>query len=101
MSFSQAPDKFKQLVIAFKSVSLTQRTASWIVRYHVEKGYGKWWDILFPLAAIRESPEPQNVIDPSFDTINQRIESKTQANEVTNVSSQNGFTFFLHDPQVR
>ena len=29
------------------------------------------------------------MIEPSFDTINQRVESKTQASEVTNVSSQN------------
>ena len=32
------------------------------------------------------------MIEPSFDTINQRVESETQPNEVTNVSSQNGKT---------
>ena len=30
------------------------------------------------------------MIDPFFDAINQRVESKTQPNEVTNISSQNG-----------
>ena len=30
------------------------------------------------------------MIEPSIDTINQRVESETQPNEVTNVSSQNG-----------
>ena len=30
------------------------------------------------------------MIEPSFDTINERVESETQPNEVTNVPSQNG-----------
>ena len=30
------------------------------------------------------------MIEPSFDKINQRVESETQSNEVTNASSQNG-----------
>ena len=73
-----------------KSVSLTKRTSSGMARHQVEKSYGKWWDILFPLVASRESSDPNIMIEPSFDTINQRVESKTQPNEVTNVSSQNG-----------
>ena len=46
--------------------------------------------MLFPLVASRESADPNNITEPSFDTINQRVESDTQPNEVTNVSSQNG-----------
>ena len=30
------------------------------------------------------------MIEPAFDTINQRVESETQPNEVANVSSENG-----------
>ena len=45
--------------------------------------------ILFPLVASRESSDPNNMIEPSFDTINKGVESETQSNEVTNVSSQN------------
>ena len=33
---------------------------------------------------------PNNMIEPSFSTINQRVESETQWNEVTNASSQIG-----------
>ena len=55
VSFSQAQNKFKKLVSKCKFVRLTQRTASGIARYQVEKGYGKWWDILFLLVASRES----------------------------------------------
>ena len=89
VSFSQAQNKFKKLVSKCKFVRLTQRTASGIARYQVEKGYGKWWDILFLLVASRESWEPKNMIEPSLDAIYQRVESKTHPNEVSNVSSQN------------
>ena len=90
MSFLQARNEFKKLVSECKSDSLTNRTASGIARYKVEKGYGKWWHILFTLVARRQSSDPNNMIEPSFDTINQRVESKTQPNEITNVSNQNG-----------
>ena len=90
VSSSPARNKFKKLVRGCKSVSLIQRTASGIARYQVQKGYGKWWGILFPLVASRESSGPNNMIEPSFDKINQRVESETQSNEVTNASSQNG-----------
>ena len=90
VSFSQVWNKFKKVVSECKSVTLTQRTASGIARYQAERGYGKWWDIRFPLVASRESSDPNNMIEPSFGTINQRVESKTQSNEVTNVSSQIG-----------
>ena len=73
-------------------VCLPKRTASGIAGYQVEKGYGKWWETLFPSVASMESSDPNNIIEPSFDTINQRVESEAQANEVTNVSSQNGKT---------
>ena len=83
VSFSQARNKFKKLVSECKSVRITCRVA----RYQVDKVYGKWWDILFPLVASRESSDPNNMREPSFDTINHRVESETQPNEVTNVSS--------------
>ena len=47
VSFSEAWNKFKKLVSACKSVSITQRTANGIARYQVEKGYRKWWGILW------------------------------------------------------
>ena len=46
--------------------------------------------IPFPLVANRKSSDPNNVIEQSFGAINQRAESETQSNQVTNVSSQNG-----------
>lgn len=43
-----------------------------------------------PLFPIRESSDPSNIIQPSFDPVNQRVESENQPNEVSNVPSQNG-----------
>ena len=42
-----------------------------------------------PLFPIRESSDPSNTIEPSFDPVNQRVESENQPNEVSNVPSQN------------
>ena len=47
---------------------MTQRTATGLCRYKVEKGYGKWWDQLFPLVASRESSDRSNKIESSADT---------------------------------
>ena len=67
----------------------TQRTACGISRCQIVKVCGKWWDIVIPLVVSRESSDPSNIIEPSFDTINERVESETQPNEVPNVTSQN------------
>ena len=70
ITHSQIRNKFKKLVCECKSVSLSQRTASGISRYQVEKCYGKWWDILFPLVASRKSADTSNIIEPpSYDDI--------------------------------
>ena len=47
---------------------MTQRTATGLSHYKVEKGYGKWWDELFPLVASRESSYRSNNIEPSAET---------------------------------
>ena len=62
---TQARNKFKKMISECKAISLAQRTASGISRYKIEKGYGKWWDILFPLVASRESSDPSMLTEPS------------------------------------
>ena len=49
VTVTQARNKFKKVISECKAQSLTQRTATGLSRYKVEKGYGKWWDELFPL----------------------------------------------------
>ena len=46
-------------------------------------------DILFPLVVSRESSDLSNMIEPFFDTVNQRAEAKTLSNEVIKVVNQN------------
>lgn len=79
----------KKLVIECKSVSLTQTTANGISRYQIQKDYQKQLDILFPLVVSRESSDLSNMIEPFFDTVNQRAEAKTPSNEVIKVVNQN------------
>ena len=63
MTHSQVRNKFKKLVCECKSISLTWWIAHKISCYHVEKSYGKWWVILFPLVGSRESAEPLNIVE--------------------------------------
>ena len=60
---SQVKNKFKKLVCECKSISLSQRTTHRISCYHVEKSYGKWWNILFLLVGSRESADPLNIVE--------------------------------------
>ena len=68
VTVTQARNKFKKLISECKAQSLTQRTATGLSRYKVEKGCGKWWDELFPLVASRESSDRNNNIGPSANT---------------------------------
>ena len=74
ITHSQIRNKFKRLVCECKSISLSQGTASGISRYQVEKGYGKWWDIFFPLVTSRESADPSNIVEPPFYNDDQNID---------------------------
>ena len=85
MSFSQAQNRFKKLTSNCKSFSLTQRTAIGISRYWVEKGCKKCRDVLFLLVESQMSLDPNNKIDLSFETVDERLASKVQSNEVTNI----------------
>ena len=51
ITHSQIRNKFKKLICEWKSIKLSQRTAIGINRCQVEKGYGKWWDIAFPISS--------------------------------------------------
>ena len=70
ITHSKVRNKFKKLVYKCKSISLTQQTARGISCYRVETGYGKLWDILFPLVASKESADPSNIVELWFDNEN-------------------------------
>ena len=76
ITHSQVRNEFKKLVCQFKSVSLSLRTAHKISYHHEEKGYGKWWDILFPFVGSGESAEPLNIVESWFESGSQNTDPK-------------------------
>ena len=76
------------MVCECKSISLSQRTASGISRYQVKKGYGKWWDILFPLVASRESADPSNIVEPPFYNDNQNTDPENDLGGSKNATAE-------------
>ena len=88
ITHSQIRNKFKKLVCECKSISLTQRTASGISRYQREKRYGKWWDILFPLVASRESADPSNIVEPLFSNDNQNTDPENDLGGSKNATAE-------------
>ena len=68
VTFTQARKKFKKFISECKTQSLTQRTVTGLSLYKVGKGYGTWWDELFPLVGSRESSDRSNNIESSADT---------------------------------
>ena len=69
-------------------MNLSQRTASGISRYQVEKVYGKWWDTLFPLVASRESADPSNIVEPSFYNDNQNNDPENDLGGSKNAAAE-------------
>ena len=63
-SVKQMRSKFKWCVSICKNISLTIKNASGIKRIVEEKGYGKWFDLLFPFVKSRDSCNPSQAIEP-------------------------------------
>lgn len=61
----QMRTKFKKLISECKKAALTIRTATGIKRFQEEKGYGSWFDQLYPLVKTRDSCQPEQAIEPS------------------------------------
>ena len=62
---TQIRNKFKTLTAECKKVSLTIKTATGITKYRDDKGFGSWFDVLYPLVKARDSCNPQNGWDPA------------------------------------
>ena len=61
----QIRNKFKKLISECKKLALTVRTATGIKRIQDDKGYGTWFDQLFPLIKSRDSCNPDLSVEPS------------------------------------
>ena len=64
-TIQQIRTKFKRCVSDCKQAAMTIKTATGIQRFQDEKGYGKWFDLLFPLVKTRDSCQPAMAVEPS------------------------------------
>ena len=67
----QMRTKFKWCVSTCKKISMTIRTATGIKRIQDEKGFGKWFDLLYPLIKSRDSCQPEQAIEPEPITLSE------------------------------
>ena len=64
-SAEQIRNKFKKCVSDCKKLALTVKTGTGIKRVQEEKGYGRWFNQLFPLAQSQDSCNPDLAVEPS------------------------------------
>jgi len=62
---AQMRNEFKWCVSTCKKICLTVKTASGITRFIEDKGYGKWFNLLYALVKTRDSCKPENACEPS------------------------------------
>lgn len=65
----QMRTKFKWCVSTCKKLSMTIRTATGIKRIQDEKGFGKWFDLLYPLIQSRDSCQPDQAVEPPVSAV--------------------------------
>ena len=58
-------NEFKWCVSTCKKICLTVKTASSITRFIEDKGYGRWFNLLYALVKTRDSCKPENACEPS------------------------------------
>lgn len=61
----QMRTKFKWCVSTCKKMCMTIPTATGIKRVQDEKGFGKWFDLLYPLIKSRDSCQPEQALEPT------------------------------------
>ena len=61
----QMRNKFKWCISTGKKICLTVKTASGVTNFVESKGYGNWFNELYPLVKSRDSCKPENVSEPS------------------------------------
>ncbi|CAH3153154.1 unnamed protein product, partial [Pocillopora meandrina] len=61
----QMRNKFKSCISSCKQICMTMKTASGIERFVEERGYGKWFDLLYVLVNTRDSCQRENACEPS------------------------------------
>ena len=70
---------------------MTRKTASGIDNFMHSKGYGSWFQKLFPLVELRDSCNPENGIEPSFGLQNKNMGNTSNIGRL-NVSCESSET---------
>jgi hypothetical protein len=76
----QMRTKFKWCVATCKKISLTISTKSGIKRIQDDKGYGQWFNLLYPLIKSRDSCQPEQAIEP--DSLNNSISGSEESSSL-------------------
>ncbi|CAB4032760.1 Hypothetical predicted protein, partial [Paramuricea clavata] len=61
----QMRNKLKWCISTCKKICLTIKSASGVKCFVESKGYGNWFNVLYPLVKTRDSCKPENAIEPS------------------------------------
>ena len=64
-NITETREKFKQCISHCKEAALMMKTASGIKRFQDDKGFGKWFNTLLPLAQSRASCQPEQAVETS------------------------------------
>ena len=75
----QLRTKFKKCISDCKHVALTMKTATGIKRFQEERGFGKWFNMLFPLVKSRDSCKPELALEPS--SVEQQLTKKASPDD--------------------
>ena len=79
----QMRNKFKSCISICTQICTKMKTASGIERLVEERGYGKWFDLLYALVKTRDSCQPENACEPSAYIGNEnRQDTSTNEEEV-------------------
>ena len=73
-NINQVRNKFKKCIAECKHAAMTIKTATGIKRFQENKGYGAWFDQLFPLVQSRDSCQPQLAVDPSSNSTSDNLD---------------------------
>ena len=92
-------NKFKSCISICEQICMKMKTASGIERFVEERGYGKWFDLLYALALLYAQCQPENACEPSThsgnenrqDTsTNEEVEDDDDASTISNVGDSSG-----------
>ena len=94
-NLSQIRNKFKWCISTCKKVALTIQTVTGIKRFVEDKGFGKWFDALFPLIKSRDSCQPEQAIEPSSSTSVRSTPEEENAEKATDQTEEGTRAMFV------